>query len=107
MTKSFAFLLVTVACAFAQDARTPMKSIRDFGVLPTSDAATNKQNLQKAIDWAADRGAALYVEPSDEGPHRKYYALNKRGRELLKSNTARWTSFSETLDRLIDHREAS
>ncbi len=42
------------------------KSIRDFGVLPTNAAAVNTANLQKAIDWAAARGAALFVEPSDE-----------------------------------------
>lgn len=42
------------------------KSIRDFGVLPANSAATNKANLQKAIDWASERGAALFVEPSDE-----------------------------------------
>ena len=42
------------------------KSIRDFGVLPTNTAAVNKTNLQQAIDWAAERGAALFVDPSDE-----------------------------------------
>ena len=42
------------------------KSIREFGVLPTNTAAANKANLQKAIDWAAARGAALFVEPTDE-----------------------------------------
>lgn len=42
------------------------KSIRGFGVLPTNSAIVNKTNLQKAIDWAAARGAALFVEPSDE-----------------------------------------
>lgn len=45
------------------------KSIRDFGVLPANDAAQNAKNLQQAIDWAAPRGAALFVEPSDE-PYR-------------------------------------
>lgn len=57
------------ARAGAQSSAGPMKSIREFGVLPTNDPATNKANLQKAIDWAATRGAALYVEPSDE-PYR-------------------------------------
>src|SRR4051812_47625426 len=55
--------------AAAAAAAGPMKSIREFGVLPENDAAVNKANLQKAIDWAAARGAALYVEPSDE-PYR-------------------------------------
>jgi hypothetical protein len=41
-------------------------SIREFGVLPGNPAAVNRQNLQLAIDWAAARGAALFVEPTDE-----------------------------------------
>jgi hypothetical protein len=46
-----------------------MNSIREFGVLPENDPATNKANLQNAIDWASGRGAALFVDPSDE-PYR-------------------------------------
>lgn len=47
----------------------PMKSIQKFGVLPKNSGALNKKNLQKAIDWASPRGAALFVEPSEE-PYR-------------------------------------
>jgi len=43
-----------------------LKSIREFGVLPANSAAVNAENLQKAIDWAHPRGAALFVEPSQE-----------------------------------------
>ena len=43
-----------------------MKSIRDFGVLPTNSPSANTAALQEAIDWAAARGAALFVEPTDE-----------------------------------------
>jgi hypothetical protein len=42
------------------------KSIRDFGVTPTNTPAANKAALQRAIDWAAPRGGALFVDPSDE-----------------------------------------
>lgn len=42
------------------------KSIREFGVLPENSAAENRAALQAAIDWATWRGAALFVEPSDE-----------------------------------------
>src|SRR6185503_18733221 len=64
MKKMFliAILMITVYC-HAQDGG---KSIRAFNVLPENDAATNKQNLQKAIDWASASGAALWVEPSEE-----------------------------------------
>jgi hypothetical protein len=42
------------------------KSIREFNVLPTNSAQENTKNLQQAIEWASPRGAALYVDPTDE-----------------------------------------
>jgi hypothetical protein len=42
------------------------KSIRSFGVLPENSAEVNKTNLQMAIDWAANSGTALFVEPSED-----------------------------------------
>lgn len=42
------------------------KSILDFGVSSTNTAAANRAALQQAIDWAAGRGAALFVDPTDE-----------------------------------------
>jgi hypothetical protein len=41
-------------------------SIRDFGVAASNTPAVNKAALQRAIDWASPRGAALFVDPSDE-----------------------------------------
>jgi hypothetical protein len=38
-------------------------SIQKFGVLPENTAEVNRANLQKAIDWASPRGAALFIEP--------------------------------------------
>lgn len=43
-----------------------MRSIREFGVLPTNTAEKNREALQAAIDWASAQGAALFVEPTDE-----------------------------------------
>ncbi|UCG57784.1 MAG: hypothetical protein JSU70_23330 [Phycisphaerales bacterium] len=51
--------------AAANVAGRQLKSIREFAVVPTNSAAVNRENLQKAIDWAHPRGAALFVEPSD------------------------------------------
>ena len=42
-------------------------SVQAFDVLPTNTAAENKVRLQNAIDWASDRGAALWVEPVEGG----------------------------------------
>lgn len=42
-----------------------------------------------------------YVVPSDEGPHRKYYAINDRGRSLLEDSAKTWTSFADTVESLL------
>jgi len=62
--------LLAIAMCLTLDAAeitgSHLTGIREFGVLPTNDPATNAANLQKAIDWAHPRGAALFVEPSEE-----------------------------------------
>src|SRR6266508_6507674 len=42
-----------------------------------------------------------YVVPSEEGPHRKYYALNDAGRALLASSTKTWRSFIGAMEDLL------
>jgi len=42
-----------------------------------------------------------YVVPSDEGPHRKYYAINDAGRALLERSTKTWTSFADTMTAVL------
>ena len=42
-----------------------------------------------------------YVVPSDEGPHRKYYAINDAGRALLERSTKTWTSFADTMNAVL------
>ena len=42
-----------------------------------------------------------YVVPSEEGPHRKYYSLNDRGRTRLAEATAQWRAFATTMDGLV------
>jgi len=66
MAKTTLVLLLAMVYATICAADGCMKSIQEFGVLPTNSAQVNKDNLQKAIDWASPRGAALFVEPSDE-----------------------------------------
>jgi len=59
-------LLVCVFMAVAVVCYSQSPSIQKFGVKPGNSAAVNKQNLQKAIDWATATGTALFVEPTDE-----------------------------------------
>src|SRR3954466_8692610 len=42
-----------------------------------------------------------YVVPSDEGPHRKYYAINERGRAVLEAGAKTWRSFADTVDGVL------
>jgi PadR family transcriptional regulator PadR len=41
------------------------------------------------------------VVPSDEGPHRKYYALTPAGRDALATGTKTWRHFADVLDGLL------
>jgi len=56
-------LLVSQNISALQDTNSSPVSIQKFGVLPGNTAEVNRANLQKAIDWASPRGAALFVEP--------------------------------------------
>ena len=49
------------------------------------------------------RAGALtsYVEPSDEGPHRRYYGITERGRAELAEAREVWADFSRTLTTLL------
>lgn len=42
-----------------------------------------------------------YAVASDEGPHRKYYAINDRGLAVLESGTKTWRSFADTVDAVL------
>ncbi len=64
----FCFSL-SICSANPQQSALIGKSIREFGVLPGNSATENAKNLQAAIDWASPRGAALFIEPTDE-PYR-------------------------------------
>jgi PadR family transcriptional regulator len=47
-----------------------------------------------------------YVVPSEEGPHRKYYGLNRAGRDALKQGIETWNSFTSAMDELLSAQEA-
>ena len=47
---------------------------------------------------------STYVQPSEEGPHRKYYALTPAGRDQLHRSGKVWRAFASTMDTLLDER---
>jgi PadR family transcriptional regulator, regulatory protein PadR len=48
-----------------------------------------------------------YVVPSEEGPHRKYYALNDAGRSQLTRGGKVWRAFASTMDSLLSDQGAA
>lgn len=49
-----------------------------------------------------------YVVPSDEGPHRKYYAINDSGRSVLEESIKTWRGFADSIDQVLKaKREAA
>ena len=48
-----------------------------------------------------------YVVPSENGPHRKYYGLNKTGHDLLDQSTKTWTHFADIMSVLLLTKEAA
>src|SRR3954447_8820681 len=52
------------------------------------------------------RGGALtsYLEPSDEGPPRRYYGITESGRQALDDARAAWSGFAVAIDALLGTR---
>lgn len=48
-----------------------------------------------------------YVVPSEEGPHRKYYSLNKAGRGQLELSSKVWTEFARSMNGLLEKKVAA
>ncbi len=74
-------LMLVLMLGISQLRASDLTSIQQFDVKPENSPAVNKVNLQKAIDWASDKGAALFVEPSEE----PYYV---DGGIVLKKNVS-------------------
>jgi PadR family transcriptional regulator PadR len=80
-----------------------VRRLRDAGLDDVGDASVYG-TLRRLFAAGA---LTSYVVPSDEGPHRKYYGLNDRGRERLQEMTTQWQGFAETLDKLIGSGKAA
>ncbi len=42
-----------------------------------------------------------YAVASDDGPHRKYYGINKVGKQMLADQRSTWRSFAASMDSLL------
>lgn len=74
-----------------------LRRLREAGLSDVGDASVYG-TLRRLFD-----GGYLnsYVMPSEEGPNRKYYGLNRAGRAQLALATKTWRGFAATLDHLL------
>jgi PadR family transcriptional regulator PadR len=75
-----------------------VRRLREAGLDDVGDASVYG-TLRRLFQAGA---VSSYVVPSDEGPHRKYYALNQTGSDLLDRSAKVWREFADTLTKLID-----
>ena len=77
-----------------------LRRIRAAGLTDVGDASVYG-TLRRLFNAGC---LTTYVVPSDEGPHRKYYALNATGREELQRSAKTWHGFASTMDDLLRER---
>jgi PadR family transcriptional regulator, regulatory protein PadR len=77
-----------------------VRRLRESGLTGVGDASVYG-TLRRLHQGGA---LASYAVPSDEGPHRKYYCLNDRGRELLARSVAAWLGVTRAMERLLNGR---
>ena len=82
-----------------------VRRLREAGLEDVGDASVYG-TLRRLFNAGALNS---YVVPSDEGPHRRYYGLNRQGEDLYQRSVKTWRGFAETLDGLLtdDGREAA
>ena len=74
-----------------------VRRLRDGGLSDVGDASVYG-TLRRLYNAGS---LTSYVVPSEEGPHRKYYALNAAGRDQLQRSAKTWRGFAATLDSLL------
>jgi PadR family transcriptional regulator PadR len=77
-----------------------VRRLRDSGLSDVGDASVYG-TLRRLFQAGA---LTSYVVPSGEGPHRKYYGLNDRGREALAQSAQTWAALAAALNQLLDGR---
>lgn len=74
-----------------------VRRLRDNGIEEVGDASvygTLRRLFQAGF-------LSSYVKPSDEGPNRKYYAINASGRDQLELGAKEWRNFASTIEHLL------
>ncbi len=76
-----------------------VRKLREAGMEDVGDASVYG-TLRRLFQAGALNS---YVVPSEEGPHRKYYGINRKGEEVYQRSVKSWRSFADLMDRLLDN----
>lgn len=74
-----------------------VRRLRDAGIGDVGDASVYG-TLRRLYSGGA---LSSYVVPSDGGPHRKYYAINAQGKQMLDEQIATWSQFAVAMSGLL------
>lgn len=79
-----------------------VRTLRDAGLEQVGEASVYG-TLRRLYKSGALQS---YVVPSEEGPHRKYYGINDRGRDQLDAGCLTWQRFTKAMTAVLDRRVA-
>jgi PadR family transcriptional regulator PadR len=74
-----------------------VRKLRESGIEDVGDASVYG-TLRRLFQAGC---LSSYVKPSDEGPNRKYYAINSTGRDQLETGVKEWRRFVADIDHLL------
>ena len=80
-----------------------VRRLRDGGLSEVGDASVYG-TLRRLYAAGA---LTSYVVPSESGPHRKYYGINTKGRDILELQAKTWSGFADTMSGLLDEAGVS
>ncbi len=80
-----------------------VRRLREAGIEDVGDASVYG-TLRRLFQAGC---LASYVKPSDEGPNRKYYAINDTGRDQLAIGAKEWRTFVNNIDHLLPEEVAA
>ena len=74
-----------------------LRRLREAGLEGVGDASVYG-TLRRLFNAGA---LTSYVVASEEGPHRRYYAVNREGEAVYQRGLKTWRGFATTLDGLL------
>ena len=71
-----------------KECESTLRTASSFGMRPGRTPSENRKALQSAVDWAAERGAAIFIEPTDDPCAVESGVLLRQNASLIGVNAA-------------------